>query len=138
MKRWRKRLNEQLQNEENRRDDFYAFFVCGYHLADWIRNDESVAEDVRTSAWESRNKGALRLAADVANGFKHLRRDRRPSVDAGAKVSAGGGMHVGQSEAAPSGFVIEGEGAQAWEDAIALADGCIEEWNRFLHEHGLM
>jgi hypothetical protein len=72
MRRWRKRLNAQLQNEENRRDDFYAFFVCGYHLADWIRNDESVAEDVRTSAWESQKQGRAEVGWDIANGFKHL------------------------------------------------------------------
>jgi hypothetical protein len=137
MKRWRKRLNEQSQNEENRRDDFYAFFVCGYHLADWIRSDDSVADDVRASAWEFRNTGALGLARDVANGFKHLKRDRRPA-DADARVEVIGGMHGGHSEPTSSGFVIEGEGAQTWEDAVALADRCIGEWNRFLREHGLM
>jgi hypothetical protein len=42
MKRWRARLDEPMQDEERRRDDFYPFFVAAYHLADWIKGDDVV------------------------------------------------------------------------------------------------
>jgi hypothetical protein len=51
MMRWRARLNEPGDDAERRRDDFYTFVVAAYHLADWIKYDETISEDVRAAVW---------------------------------------------------------------------------------------
>jgi hypothetical protein len=136
MKRWRARLNESGHAEERRRDDIYAFFVCCYHLKDWIKKDASLDEDVHQGVESFVNSNrTLGLAADVANGFKHLERDQKPRVDPSAHVSVVGGFHVGMPEPALSGIVVAGD--QTWEDASVLADRCIEEWEGFLRRHRL-
>src|SRR5215831_9878067 len=72
MLRQRARLTVPAQDEEHQRDDFYDFFVAAYHLADWIKNDDTVDQKVRDAAWAYRHTGDIGLAGDVANGFKHL------------------------------------------------------------------
>jgi hypothetical protein len=136
MKRWRARLNEPGHAEERRRDDIYAFFVCCYHLMDWIMQDASLKDDLRKGVSSFvKSSRTLGLAADVTNGFKHLKRNREPDVDT-VSVSAVGGFHVGMPEPALSGIVVAGD--QTWEDASVLADRCIEEWEGFLRRHRLL
>jgi len=54
-------------------DDVRAFFVSCYHLKDWIKRDPSVPETVRADVEPFvAATPCLRLAADVANGVKHL------------------------------------------------------------------
>ena len=143
MKRWRARLDESGEAEERRGDDFYAFFVCCYHLADWIKHDASVSEEVRAAALDLRNVDALALAGDVTNSFKHLERNRKPKVDPGAHVSVIGRFTVVDTlDATPStwadAYVVVVAGDQTWEDAYAVADCCIVQWEGFLRRHRLM
>jgi hypothetical protein len=140
MRRWRERLDEPMQNEERQRDDFYAFFVAAYHLSDWIGGDTTVADDVRRIVWDYRKTGALGLAGDVANGFKHMeRRQGAENYDRAAHVSAipdAFQLDMMQLDTAQLGtFVIAGD--QTWEDALEIADRCIASWDAFLREHGL-
>ena len=136
MKRWRERLNER-QSGERRADDLYAFFVCCHHLVEWVSKDGSLDETVRGDVGQLvKNSGALGFAADVTNGFKHLERDRKARVDPTARVSVVGGFHVGWSKPAPSGIVVGGD--RSWEDAYALADRCIEDWDGFVRRHNLI
>jgi hypothetical protein len=110
MKRWRTRLNELGKPEEQRRDDVYAFFVCCHHLADWIANDGSLDRCIRNDVRRFMKKtSALGLAADLANGFKHLERNRPPEVDPSAHVSVVGGFYVGAPGPALSGIVVAGD-----------------------------
>ncbi len=140
MKQWRARLDESVQSDERRRDDFYAFFVCCYHLVDWVENDDSLTDVVRAGVRQFvKDSDALGLAADVTNGFKHLKRKQTPQFDATAHVSVIGDFTLDASQLDVSrlaGFVIAG--GQTWEDAYALADRCIKEWEGFLRRHGLM
>ncbi|MEO7665529.1 MAG: hypothetical protein ABIU97_00670 [Dehalococcoidia bacterium] len=59
-------------------DAVIAFFQNAWHLKDWIKNDPSVAEPIKSSVL-SRFEAAVALAvcADVANGTKHLKLTRR-------------------------------------------------------------
>jgi len=135
MLRWRVRLDEPTQDAERGLDDFYAFFLAVYHLADWIKNDGTVDPAVRKTVFQTfRHTGSVGLAGDVANGQKHLTRDRRPNVDAAAHVSvltcaivepeAPG--HGVPPEAWEHGFRVRGE------DTHEVADRCIREWYAFL------
>jgi len=141
MKRWRARLDDPVDDVERRRDDFYAFFTAAYHLADWISKDTILSEDVRTAAWNFRHTGTLALAADVTNGFKHLKRNREPEVDAGAHVSLTDGglfkLDTDPLDVTQLGtFVIAGD--ETLEDAFDVAHRCIVEWDYFLRTHGLL
>lgn len=144
MKRWRARLDESGEAEERRGDDFYAFFVCCYHLADWIKHDASVSEEARAAASDFRNVGALALAGDVTNSFKHLERDRKPKADRGVHVSVLGRFSVGNLDDVAADqtwtdeYVVVVAGDQTWEDAYAVADCCIVQWEGFLRRHRLM
>jgi hypothetical protein len=110
-------------------------------LADWINKDTIVSEGVRAAAWNLRHTGTLALAADVTNGFKHLKRNREPEVDAGAHVSVTDGglfqLDTAQLDLTQLGtFVIAGD--QTLEDAADVAGRCIDEWDCFLRTHGLL
>ena len=129
-----------LDEEERRRDDFYAFFVVAYHLADWIKKDSTVDQRVRDAAWAFRDTGAVALAGDVTNGFKHLKRQPgREKVDAGVHVTVAAQLihlDMAQLDLAQLGtFAIVGDRTR--EDAYAVAVRCIAEWGVFLQGHGL-
>jgi hypothetical protein len=54
-------------------DDIYHFFQDAWHLKDWIKNDPSISKTVRNSIEdEVKNVKPLRIAADIANGTKHM------------------------------------------------------------------
>jgi hypothetical protein len=140
MMRWRERLDEPGHDEQRRHDDFYAFFVTAYHLADWIKNDTAIADDIREAVWGFRHTGMLAIAADVANGYKHLARDRKPKVDGSARVAVQGTFAISEGDEPPQAWqhwvVVVGE-TMPMQDAYELADRCIMEWNTFLDEHSL-
>jgi hypothetical protein len=72
-------------------DRVYVFFVFCYHLKDWIKNDTSVPEAVRSQVETFvKNTPSLALAGDLANGVKHLARDRPARVDAAARIDVRG------------------------------------------------
>jgi len=74
MKRWHTRLSESTAVDDRRSDDFHAFFICCFHLKDWLRADSSVGDGIRdaVAGFVDRNLW-LRLCADLANGSKHLK-----------------------------------------------------------------
>src|SRR5689334_12449557 len=47
MKRWHQRISEAKSVGSWAVDDVYAFFVCSYHLKDWVKNDDSLDEGIR-------------------------------------------------------------------------------------------
>ena len=142
MVRWRVRLDGPSLDADLLRDEFYAFFLAAFHLADWIKRDDTVDQTVRDAAWKLRHAGTLALAADVANGFKHLK--LTPGRGKAAHVSVYGTFPVEepelpQAEAAQTqpqwlGVVVVD---QEPEDAYEVADRCVAEWDTFLRQHGL-
>jgi hypothetical protein len=86
-----------------------------------------------------RHTGTLALAADVANGYKHLARDRKPNIDAGARVLSYGSFATSEADEPPPEWehlvAVVGE-HMTMQNAHDVADRCIREWHVFLHEHG--
>jgi hypothetical protein len=140
MMRWRERLDEPGHDEERRRDDFYAFVLAAYHLADWIGNDETVAEDVRKAVWKFRDTGTVGHVGDVANGYKHMKRwPGHANVDEDTHFSVNGTFATSEADEPPQTWehLVAVVGKLPLQDAYELADRCIGEWHVFLHEHGL-
>ena len=69
MRRWYARLTEFVPVDDHRVDDFYAFFVCCFHLKDWLKQDSAIDKRIGTDAEALVNSVlSLRLCADVTNG----------------------------------------------------------------------
>jgi hypothetical protein len=124
-------------------DAAYAFFVFCYHFKDWIKNDLTVEQRVRdeVEAFVS-SEDSLSLAADIANGVKHLARDRKPRLNATARLdvyTAGMGGWVMSKEQEPSWegkLVILGELFVG--DCAAFAGMCMDAWAGFLRRNKLL
>ena len=55
-------------------DEFLSFFMNCYHLKDWIKNDDSVPQDIRNKVEPFINEHqCFHYFADIANGAKHLK-----------------------------------------------------------------
>jgi hypothetical protein len=68
------KLSAAYNNTELYDDDIYHFFQDAWHLKDWIKNDPAVPRRVRVRVEEKVKKvRAFRVAADFANGTKHMR-----------------------------------------------------------------
>src|SRR5262245_29795111 len=97
-----------------------------YHLKDWIRNDESVerhvSDDVEPFVTGTRSLG---LAGDIANGAKHLARNRQARVDAATRID------VSPDDASQSGFRVVISGESTTYDARTVAAECMEARERF-------
>jgi hypothetical protein len=128
-------------------DDFYAFFVICYHLKDWLKNDPAVRQRLPdigkiVEAFVD-EKLPLRLCADLANGVKHLVRDKPKNVrwDAGALLSVAPPAFQADAFDADS-FQVSGEivakaAGQRW-DAEMVAGRCVAHWQNFLRRVGLL
>jgi len=115
-------------------DDMWMFFQGCWHLKDWIKNDLSVAESVRSVIEdEVKHYPDLMICADLANGAKHLRLTKPARV--GAKhhhknynLTSGGPSRVDY-------FVDRGDGTTV--DGVQLALACIAAWEEILKKYGL-
>jgi hypothetical protein len=135
MKRWHQRISEATSTDSRAVDDVYAFFVCSYHLKDWIKNDDSLDERIRNGVEAVISQSVpLSLAGDITNGFKHLKRNRRPRVSGDANVQ-GMGTPLGDvvlGDTILGGIVVVFDGERIL-DARGVADGCVAAWDAFLH-----
>jgi hypothetical protein len=76
-------------------DDLHHFMQDCWHLKDWIKNDPSAGIGSAIEGYIDSYR-ALRIAADLANGSKHLLRQKHRE---GAYVtSVGVTVHLGQSK----------------------------------------
>jgi hypothetical protein len=142
MKRWQTRLHEPGVADEQRRDDFYAFFVSCFHLKDWLKRDPSVPRLVGEKAEELINRPSLRVCADIANGVKHLVRTNMKSVrfDADAQLSITPSAFQADAfdeDAFQTGEIVIEAIGQTW-PALEVADGCVRYWDDFLRQEGLL
>lgn len=111
-------------------DSAYAFFVFCYHLKDWIKNDPSVDAAARQDVEPYvESEPALSLAGDIANGAKHLLRNRPARIDDSVRITTG---------ESSGGYEIVIVGDHGTRTVAAVADHCLEAWGRFLMKHGLL
>jgi hypothetical protein len=142
MRRWYARLTEFVSVDDHRVDDFYAFFVCCFHLKDWLKQDSAIDKRIGTDAEALVNSVlSLRLCADVTNGFKHLKRNKPPQIDAEARVekttltfdTAGFSPEAFLSQD----FIIVPADGTAW-IALKIAENAVAAWDSFLLARGLL
>ena len=138
MKRWHSRIIESQSVDSHAVDDVYAFFVCCYHLKDWIKNDDSVEKTIRDEVETTVSASPmLSLSADITNGYKHLKLNKKARVDASAHVETIG-TPLGDftlDDSRLNGIVVGG--AQAPLDAKVVAQQCLEAWGAFLRARGM-
>ena len=125
-------------SSDNYVDEIYAFFLNCYHLKDWIKNDTSLPDAVRSAVEHFiDSKRSLRLCADVCNGLKHLelKRDR-----SGEKPKFGRKQFdVGLGAGVPTTISVKCEitTETGTVDAFQLATEALESWKKFMMQHSL-
>jgi hypothetical protein len=145
VKRWHARLTESAPVDERRRDDFYAFFTCCFHLKDWLKADAGVDPEIKPNVEALFHKDTgqrwLQVCADLANGSKHLAITRNVRVDPSTRLEkVAAAFDAGAFD--PSAFqtedalVVYADGG-AWE-ALELADQCVKLWGTFLRSRDLL
>jgi len=138
------------QDSEEYRDDVHAFFQNCFHLKDWIKNDDSLPDIVR-SAVEAYVNGNydLNLCGDICNGAKHLKLDKKIRTGKQPQLTKtevslhmGGSLGFGPVSSAPLSAIETTiiirytiETAQGSIDAFDLATRCIDAWKTFLQSH---
>lgn len=142
VKRYYQRLQEIDQGRIHDRssdyydDEFLTFFLHCYHLKDWIKNDESVSPTIRDNVetFITINQ-CFHYCADIANGTKHLKLNRRRIE----KEITKGPRHfeleltAGKKDAIIKekfSFLI-GENKI---DGFELATECLQKWEKFISD----
>ena len=153
---WREQYNrmrrslERLQRIANGTDDTSAdgardalihFYQDAYHLKDWLKNDGTVAIGGVEQAVN--NDTTLQLAADLANGTKHLRlTDTRTGDLKTAFTSQSVTVRPGTVGSGAPGrppmydWTVESGGHA--HDAVALAADVAAAWETWLRAKGLL
>ncbi len=122
------------ENSENSRDDVYSFFIHGYHLKDWIKNDPESGIDSSTVESFVHGDLNLKICGDISNGAKHLILDR-PKIGEGAEMQ---GSHLsvylgGQEPIIRVKYNIEADGR--FYNAFDVATEAVNLWKEFLARH---
>lgn len=150
MKRRHARIAEATVVDDRHLDDFEAFFVCCFHLKDWLKADRSVNNAVKRAAEELVNTHEwLRLCADLANGSKHLilktwRTDGMAHLDKTTWVVIAPDALPSDENEERSGRGIDYlevpvvRGSRGERLAPTVANECIAAWEAFLRGHGLL
>jgi hypothetical protein len=136
MKRWHARVTESKSFEPRDVDDFYAFFICCFHLKDWLKNDPGLDASIGREAERLVNTRtvAFRLCADVTNGSKHFSFDRPPRHSADAHLAR---LLTDFDPFPDIPFDPEQEMIIVYADGVAwpalwIANRCVQVWEKFL------
>lgn len=149
VKRWHVRLAEAEAVDERHLDDLYAFFVCCFHLKDWLKADPTLDPAVGGAAEGLVNGNEwLALCADLANGSKHLVLTKQVRVESRLHLdwieltlfdpsspSDEEDPVVPMVRAVPVVRRFEGEVVAR---ALSVADLCVQVWDSFLAERRLL
>jgi hypothetical protein len=105
-----------------------------WHLKDWIKNDPAAGVGSAIEAHALSFK-SLRIAADLANGSKHLNRNTHQE---GAYVtSTNVTVHLGQARPIDVDYIVSlADGTQR--SAQALVREVISDWDSILKKLGLL
>lgn len=143
VKRWYTRLKNVTDGREHNlpsdyyQDEVLAFFINCYHLKDWIINDKSAKVSSKEVEDFVNKSEFLRVCGDVCNGSKHLTLTTSRS-DKNTRLG-GRNFFLSLGEAIPvfraKYKILSGNKEH---DAFSLATSCIEDWERFLKDKGLL
>lgn len=146
MSRWWVRLHAPGEVNEQRRDDFYAFFVICYHLKDWLKNDPAVPPPVVERVEQLVNdKLSIRVCADIVNGVKHFVRTKKKRVRTNKNQVRRNKKRVPRVPFDPSarlsiespGEIVIAAREKSWR-ADSVAGNCMAHWESFLRQEGLL
>ena len=115
-------------------DDLHHFMQDCWHLKEWIKNDP-VAGIGNTIEAQVLAYKSLRIAADLANGSKHLSRNKHQE---GAYVtSTNVTVHLGQARPIDVHYIVSlSDGTQT--SAEVLVREAIKDWDTLLRKLGLL
>ena len=131
------KLSETYNNTELYDDDIYHFFQDAWHLKDWIKNDPEVPSAVSAQVEREVNDvRAFRVAADFANGTKHMTLNRPREEHAKFTERKVTIMLGGPGRAVQERVLTLTDGSQTTAEAVA-AD-VMREWNLLLRRFGLV
>jgi hypothetical protein len=128
-------------NDPNSLQDYVlAFFIFCHHLTDWMINDKDIDNEVRSKIKTAVGSSVcLRFAADIANGAKHMERNRPPlsqtqpewlRTESKVKdVIIDGYLRRIVSS---SGYILTDEGEK---NAYDLASECVATWEDIIREN---
>lgn len=111
-------------------DDLHHFMQDCWHLKEWIKNDPVAGIGSSIEALALAYK-SLRIAADLANGSKHLNRKKHQE---GAYVtSTNVTVHLGQARPIDVNYIVTlSDGTQT--SAEALVREAITDWDTLLRK----
>lgn len=120
----------------NYEDEAYAFFVFCYHLKDWIIEDDLLSLVKREVERFVQSNECLSYCADICNGIKHLRLDKRRSdlAEPGfhkRKVS----LELAEGRQPSIGIKFELVTEAKTIDAFELATECVDKWREFIEQN---
>jgi len=118
-------------------DGFMSFFQAAWHLKDWLWNDPQSAPLVRADIEVYANQyPKLKLAADLANGAKHLGLNRKTRTgDASTDMRT---MRFGGDPTVGLTATIEVTSQGVTYDAVQLARDVISLWEAYLARKNLV
>lgn len=142
MKRGQARLAEATVFDERLVDEYHAFFVCCFHLKDWLKADQTLGPDIGRAAevWINQVRW-LRLCADLANRHKHLTINRHVRIDPtiGLQVVHGAfPADAFQTDAFQTDDEVIVNTAGEFLEGLLLVNMCVINWELFLREKGLL
>jgi hypothetical protein len=130
-------LSAAYNNTELYDDDIYHFFQDAWHLKDWIKNDLLVPSKVRDQVeQEVNNVKPFRVAADFANGTKHMVITRPRNEDAQFTKRKVTIMLGDPGPALQERVLTLADGSQTTAEVVATE--VMREWNLLLRRLGLI
>jgi hypothetical protein len=138
--RWRERVRQSRDEmrtdglgTEGYRDEVFALYQAIWHLKDWLKNDTTLDHDLgpAVEAWVNEHGDLLKVAADVANGSKHMSQTPNQQRAHGSGQTRND-VWVFVGEGVRTKFYIEDARNGQDIEAVALADACLVEWQAFL------
>jgi hypothetical protein len=117
-------------------DDLHHFMQDCWHLKDWIKNDPAAgignAIEELVLAYKS-----LRIAADLANGSKHLNRRGHREREGAYVTSTNVTVHLGQARPIDVDYVVTlADGTRT--SADILVREAAKDWDALLRKLGLL
>lgn len=117
-------------------DSVQSFFEAVHHLKDWIGNDSSIPLTKFEGDALIDTDTNLQLSADIANGSKHLSLTSTRTGDKSTDIKRNDAtVFVGTGRSAHRFYIASG-GTEY--DVLAVAEGAVDAWRKFLSVHGLI
>ena len=135
MKRAYAQLSESYVSSIVYDDDLQHFFQDCWHLKDWIKNDPALLGQGGVIEAEVDAHKALRIAADLANGCKHLNRNqhREGAYVTSKSVTA----HLGQARGVDVLHIITLSDGSTLPAHVAAKEA-FDAWDVILRKIGLI